>query len=63
MTSGAPGVGPITIAPDAQSRGTGRALMLAVMHEAARRAIRHVRLLQEAVNTTSLSRDTKLGFD
>lgn len=63
MKSGVAGVGPITIAPDAQSRGVGRALMSAVLNEATRRGIQHVRLLQEAVNTTSLSLYTKLGFD
>ena len=57
------GVGPITIRPDAQSAGIGRALMLAVMEEAGRRGIRQVRLQQEAINTTSLSLYTKLGFD
>lgn len=63
MAAGVAGVGPITIDPAAQSKGAGRALMLAVMNEAERRGIRHVRLLQEAVNTTSLSLYTKLGFD
>lgn len=57
------GVGPITIRPDAQARSTGRALMLAVMDEAARRGIGQVRLMQEAINTASLSPYTKLGFD
>jgi GNAT superfamily N-acetyltransferase len=57
------GVGPITVRPEAQSRGVGRALMLAVMDEAKRRGVRQVRLLQEAINTTSLSLYTKLGFD
>jgi ribosomal protein S18 acetylase RimI-like enzyme len=57
------GVGPITIAPAAQSRGVGKLLMLAVMDEAKRRGIGQVRLMQEAINTTSLSLYTKLGFD
>jgi GNAT superfamily N-acetyltransferase len=57
------GVGPITVRPDAQSRGVGKLLMLAVMDEAARRGIAQVRLMQEAINTTSLSLYTKLGFD
>lgn len=57
------GVGPITVRPDAQSRGVGKLLMLAVMDEAARRGITRVRLMQEAINTTSLSLYTKLGFD
>ena len=57
------GVGPITVRPEAQSRGVGRALMIAVMDEARRRGVTRVRLLQEAINTTSLSLYTKLGFD
>lgn len=63
MKDGVAGVGPITIHPGAQSRGVGRALMLAVLEEAARRGIRKVCLQQEAINTTSLSLYTKLGFD
>lgn len=57
------GVGPITIEPSAQSAGIGRLLMQAVMDEASRRNITQVRLCQEAINTTSLSLYTKLGFD
>ncbi len=57
------GVGPITVDPDVQSTGVGRLLMLAVMDEARRRGISRVRLQQEAINTTSLSLYTKLGFD
>lgn len=57
------GVGPITVDPKCQARGIGRALMRAVIDEARRRAIAQVRLLQEAINTTSLSLYTSLGFD
>ncbi len=57
------GVGPITIDPAAQARGAGKALMLAVMDEAKRRGVAQVRLMQETINTTSLSLYTKLGFD
>jgi len=57
------GIGPITIRPDAQARGVGRALMQAVLDEASRRGVAQVRLMQEAINTTSLSLYTKLGFD
>lgn len=57
------GVGPITIDPDDQSRGLGRRLMRAVLDEAARRGIAQVRLMQECINTASLSLYTKLGFD
>jgi GNAT superfamily N-acetyltransferase len=57
------GVGPITVDPACQAKGVGRALMRAVLDEAASRSVRHVRLMQEAVNTTSLSLYTSLGFD
>lgn len=57
------GVGPITIDPAAQARGVGKALMLAVMNEAKRRGVTQVRLMQESINTSSLSLYTKLGFD
>lgn len=57
------GVGPITVRPDVQSRGIGRLLMQAVIDEARRRDWARVRLMQEAVNTTSLSLYTRLGFD
>jgi hypothetical protein len=36
--------------------------MMAVLDEAARRNVPDVRLLQEAINTTSLSLYTSLGF-
>lgn len=60
---GVAGVGPITVRPDIQARGVGRALMLRVMEDAKARGIARVRLMQEAINTTSLSLYTKLGFD
>lgn len=60
---GVAGVGPITVRPDTQAKGVGRALMLAVMNDAAQRGIARVRLMQEAINTTSLSLYAKLGFD
>lgn len=58
------GVGPITVDPGIQSRGVGRLLMQWVIDEARRRRGQHahVRLFQEAVNTTSLSLYTSLGF-
>lgn len=58
------GVGPITVDPTIQSRGVGRRLMQWVVDEARRRRgpRPHVRLFQEAVNTTSLSLYTSLGF-
>lgn len=59
------GVGPITVDPTVQSKGVGRRLMQWVIDEARRRrgASAHVRLFQEAVNTTSLSLYTSLGFN
>jgi len=56
-------VGPITVAPGVQSKGVGKALMLAVLDEAKKRGVQQVRLQQEAINTVSLSLYTKLGFD
>lgn len=56
------GVGPITVAPDAQG-GVGRALMQDVIDYADRKRFPSVRLVQAAFNTTSMSLYTKLGFD
>jgi GNAT superfamily N-acetyltransferase len=58
------GVGPITVDPSVQSRGIGKMLMQWVIDEARRRRgpRPHVRLYQEALNTTSLSLYTNLGF-
>ncbi|MCL4221160.1 MAG: GNAT family N-acetyltransferase [Phycisphaerales bacterium] len=58
------GVGPITVDPGVQARGVGRMLMQWVIDEARKRrgADASVRLFQEAVNTTSLSLYTRLGF-
>ena len=57
------GVGPITVDPDVQSRGIGRKLMQWAVDEAGRRGIAQTRLFQEALNTTSLSLYTSLGFE
>jgi GNAT superfamily N-acetyltransferase len=56
------GVGPITVDPHLQSRGVGRSLMAWVIDAAQQRGIRQIRLFQEAVNTTSLSLYTSVGF-
>lgn len=56
------GVGPITVAADAQG-GVGRRLMENVLARARERQAVGVRLVQAAFNTTSLSLYTKLGFD
>lgn len=47
------GAGPITVEPELQSNGIGRALMQWAVDEAKRRKIRETRLFQEALNTTS----------
>jgi GNAT superfamily N-acetyltransferase len=55
------GVGPITVDPEAQQKGTGRLLMRAVLERA--RGARGVRLVQDSFNTLSLSLYASLGFD
>ena len=57
------GVGPITIDPEVQNKGVGRALMEAVLARSAERGCRGTRLLQAAFHNRSLSLYTKLGFD
>jgi len=57
------GVGPITIDPEVQNKGVGRALMEAVLARSAERGFHGARLLQAAFHNRSLSLYTKLGFD
>jgi GNAT superfamily N-acetyltransferase len=57
------GVGPITIDPEVQNKGVGRALMQAVLTRSAERGCQGTRLLQAAFHNRSLSLYTKLGFD
>lgn len=57
------GVGPITIDPEIQNKGVGRALMEAVLARSADRGFQGARLLQAAFHNRSLSLYTKLGFD
>ena len=57
------GVGPITVAPDAQNKSVGRVLMQAVMDRARDRNFPGIRLVQAAFHNRSLSLYTKLGFD
>jgi len=57
------GVGPITIDPEVQNKGVGRALMEAVLERSAERGLKGTRLLQAAFHNRSLSLYTKLGFD
>ena len=55
------GVGPVTIDPDAQGRGIGRALMEAVLDRG--RDTAGIRLLQDTFNTGSLALYASLGFE
>jgi GNAT superfamily N-acetyltransferase len=57
------GVGPITIDPEVQNKGVGRALMEAALARSTERGFRGTRLLQAAFHNRSLSLYTKLGFD
>jgi GNAT superfamily N-acetyltransferase len=57
------GIGPITVDPDGQNRGVGRALMEAVMERARERNAAGVRLVQATFHNRSLSLYTTLGFD
>src|ERR1044072_3713059 len=55
------GVGPITVEPTLQARGTGRKLMQAVIERGADAP--GIRLLQSAFNTRSMSLYASLGFE
>jgi GNAT superfamily N-acetyltransferase len=57
------GVGPVTIDPEVQNKGVGRALMEAVLARSVERGFQGTRLLQAAFHNRSLSLYTKLGFD
>jgi GNAT superfamily N-acetyltransferase len=63
LTDTVAGVGPITVDPAAQARGVGRALMQNVIDHSRRTLGPRVRLDQDAVNTTSISLYSSLGFD
>lgn len=56
------GIGPISVDPEVQNRGTGRRLMQAAIEEAAARNAAGIRLVQSAYHNRSLSLYTKLGF-
>jgi len=57
------GVGPITIDPSLQDRGTGRKLMQAVLDRAHEQGAAGIRLVQAAFHNRSLSLYSSLGFD
>ena len=54
------GVGPITVDPNVQDRGAGRALMEAVIDRST--GAEGVRLLQDAFNPRSMALYARLGF-
>jgi hypothetical protein len=56
------GVGPITVDPNAQTRGIGRRLMENVLARSRERGFEGVRLVQAGYNNQSLCLYTKLGF-
>ena len=57
------GVGPIAVAPEAQNKGLGKALMHAVMEVAVQQKTEGIRLVQAAYNNRSLCLYTGLGFE
>lgn len=54
------GIGPVTVAPEAQGSGAGRAIMERLLEET--RECSSVRLIQDAFNNVSFSLYSKLGF-
>jgi predicted N-acetyltransferase YhbS len=56
------GVGPMIVDPAMQGHGLGRRLMQAVIDHAAAAGYKRIRLLQDAINMTSMSLYTSLGF-
>jgi predicted N-acetyltransferase YhbS len=57
------GVGPITVDPDLQNDGVGRALMQAVLQRSRERGFAGIRLVQAGYHCRSLVLYLKLGFD
>ena len=57
------GVGPITIDPEVQDGGVGRALMAGVMQRSQDRGFEGIRLVQAGYHSRSLALYLKLGFD
>ena len=56
------GIGPISVAPEAQNRAIGRSLMSAVLDRAAAQEAVGIRLVQAGYHNRSLCLYTKLGF-
>jgi GNAT superfamily N-acetyltransferase len=63
LTDATAGVGPITVDPAVQARGVGRMLMQHIVDYARKQHGPQVRLVQDAVNTTSVSLYSSIGFD
>jgi GNAT superfamily N-acetyltransferase len=57
------GVGPLSIAPDAQNRGIGRILVQSMIDRSKERGLSGTRLLQATFHNRSLSLYAKLGFN
>ena len=57
------GVGPLTIDPKYQNKGTGRQLMINVLERAKNRNFPAIRLLQASYHTRSLALYASLGFE
>ena len=57
------GLGPVSVDPESQNRGIGRALMMALLERVQERGFAGVRLLQAAFHGRSLSLYAKLGFE
>ena len=56
------GIGPVTVAPDVQDDGVGRALMEAALRRERERGAAGIRLVQTAYHYRSLALYSKLGF-
>jgi predicted N-acetyltransferase YhbS len=56
------GIGPISVAPEAQNHATGRRLMCAVLDRAVAQKAAGIRLVQAGYHNRSLCLYTKLGF-
>ena len=57
------GVGPITVDPKYQNKGTGRQLMLNVLERAKNKNYPSIRLLQASYHNRSLALYASLGFE
>ncbi|HUA34826.1 MAG TPA: GNAT family N-acetyltransferase [Candidatus Binataceae bacterium] len=57
------GIGPISVDPEVQNSGAGKAMMLNALERVAKRGFPGVRLVQSAYHMRSLSLYTKIGFD